>query len=147
LIRENVSEDKRLVKIAEYRGFEIYHLSELQTNLLGNLDSGNDRITIRGNTDYTLLLPLTSGQGTLERINNKIDSLDKDKESTLREIERLQSAIQRIETARKKTFRQEIDFKEKSQHFNELRIQLEGSEILSENSQNSNRILEEEYNL
>lgn len=137
IIRENVSEDKKLVKIAEYRGFGIYHLSEPQTNLLGNLDSGDERITIKGNTEYTLLLPLTSGQGTLERINNKIDSLSKDRESTAREIERLHSAIQRIEAERDKAFDKESEFQQKSHRFEELRAEL-GGEILVNNDEPEN---------
>lgn len=116
---------KKLVKIAEYRGFEIYHLSEPQTNLLGNLDSGDERITIKGNTEYTLLLPLTSGQGTLERISNKIDSFEKDKEKMVQEIERLQLAIQRIENGRDKAFSKEDEFQEKTKRFVELRNQLD----------------------
>ena len=132
LIRENISGEKKKVKIATFRGFEIYHISHDGTKLLGNLDDGSEEIKIQGNTEYTLRLPLTSGSGTLERINNKIDSLEKDKEASSQEISRLKSAIQRIEEERDKPFSKEEEYKEKVARFEELQGQVLGNKVVVE---------------
>ena len=141
LIRENLSEEKKKVKIASYRGFEIYRVSHDGTKLLGHLDDGSEEIKIQGNTEYTLILPLTSGLGTLERINNKIDSLEKDKEASSQEISRLKSAIQRIEEERGKPFVKEKTYKEKTARFEELQGQVLGFEVASKSESVEEKVL------
>lgn len=132
VIRENVSDTPEKIKIATYRGFEIYHVSHPQTNLLGALDDGGELIKIKGETEYTLKLPMTSGTGTLERLNNKIDSLVKDQEATKQEVNRLRATITRIENDREKPFSKEQVFYEKSERFETLRNMIETGEAEKE---------------
>ncbi|GAB2027860.1 SNF2-related protein [Lactovum odontotermitis] len=125
LIQGNHSGEIEQVKIAEYRGFDIYHFSKTQTNLLRSLENGGEMITLKGQSEYRLKLPLTSGQGTLERINHKIDSLSKDKETAEQELMQLQSAVKRVEESRDKPFSKEEEFQEKTRRYGELRSELE----------------------
>ncbi|MEG3287185.1 hypothetical protein RFK91_01160, partial [Streptococcus suis] len=78
LIRQNRSETKELRTLAHYRGFALKVTTRSLSEPIPEL------ITLRvvGDNQYSVSLDLKSPIGTLQRINNVIDDIEKDKETT-----------------------------------------------------------------
>ncbi len=78
LIRQNRSETKELRTLSHYRGFALKVTTRSLSEPIPEL------ITLRvvGDNQYSVSLDLKSPIGTLQRINNVIDDIEKDKETT-----------------------------------------------------------------
>lgn len=78
LIRQNRSETKELRTLAHYRGFSLKVTTRSMTEPVPEI------VTLRvvGDNQYSVSLDLKSPIGTLQRINNVIDDIEKDKETT-----------------------------------------------------------------
>lgn len=78
LIRQNRSETKELRTLAHYRGFALKVTTRSMTEPVPEL------VTLRvvGDNQYSVSLDLKSPIGILQRINNVIDDIEKDKETT-----------------------------------------------------------------
>ncbi|MFC4652444.1 helicase-related protein [Lactococcus nasutitermitis] len=124
LVTQNATEEVQLTKIAEYRGFEIFHQSHGRSSQGELFELGGEEFLFKGATSYHAQLTLTSLLGTLAKINHYLDKLRDDLYKTTQEIERIQTGITRIEQERKVPFPREKEFIEKKQRLQELRRQL-----------------------
>ncbi|CAM3130739.1 hypothetical protein GHI93_01030 [Lactococcus hircilactis] len=128
LITQHVTETPQQIKLAVFRGFEIYHISHGLTPEGQLFESENEQFLFRGQTDYHVQLSLTSMLGTLVKINNKLDKLFWDLDKTTQEIERIKAAIERLEAERSLPFPREEEFKMKTERLKELKGQLDHKE-------------------
>ncbi|HEL0595185.1 DEAD/DEAH box helicase family protein [Streptococcus equi] len=112
LIRQNRSETKELRTLAHYRGFALKVTTRSLSEPIPEL------ITLRvvGDNQYSVSLDLKSPIGTLQRINNVIDDIEKDKETTeaLAKTMRDKAAVAKEQVD--KTF-------SKEEHYQNLKVQ------------------------
>ncbi|AYG02068.1 SNF2-related protein [Lactococcus allomyrinae] len=106
--------------LGHYRGFELVH------QVASSTDNTNHDLILKGNAQYSVRVDVAAPTGILTRIDNKIDEgITRDRENTLNEIDRLQTAINKIEEAENAPYSKEEEYKEKSERYNDLKELLE----------------------
>lgn len=110
------TERKALTSLGHYRGFELVHQVGSST------DNTNHDLILKGNAQYSVRVDASAPTGILTRIDNKIDEgIVRDRENTLNEIDRLKTAINKIEEAENAPYPKEEEYKEKMEHYEELK--------------------------
>lgn len=110
------TERKALTSLGHYRGFELVHQVGSST------DNTNHDLILKGNAQYSVRVDASAPTGILTRIDNKIDEgIVSDRENTLNEIDRLKTAINKIEEAENAPYPKEEEYKEKMEHYEELK--------------------------
>lgn len=128
-ILQNVSVQEKLMKIGEYRGFDLLNHSSTQPQILSENEEVYGTVILRGEADYKVSLNLKAGRGSLIRLDNKIDDLYNDRDITEREITRLEGTIKGIESKRESVYPKEEIYQETRSRYQELREELEGKPL------------------
>lgn len=128
-ILQNVSVQEKLMKIGEYRGFDLLNHSSTQPRILSENEEVYGTVILRGEADYKVSLNLKAGRGSLIRLDNKIDDLYNDRDITEREITRLEGTIKGIESKRESVYPKEEIYQETRSRYHELREELEGKPL------------------
>lgn len=114
LLQDNVSEITEVRTIAQYRGFSLRAKtstpSEVNLNLFGSNSNPNITLMVVGQNQYSVHLDLASELGTIQRINNVIDSIEKDQEKTKNALSSLQEDQETAQEELTKTFGKEEDY-------------------------------------
>lgn len=128
-ILQNISVQEKLMKIGEYRGFDLLNHSSAQPRILSENEEVYGTVILRGEADYKVSLNLKAGRGSLIRLDNKIDDLYNDRDITEREITRLEGTIKGIESKRESVYPKEEIYQETRRRHQELREELEGKPL------------------
>lgn len=106
------------VSLGHYRGFELLH--SVTTS-----HEGMEDLILKGNAQYSVRVDTSAPTGILTRIDNKIDEgITRDYDNTLTEIDRLKTAIQKIQAEEDAPFPKEEEYLEKMAHYNDLQESL-----------------------
>ena len=115
----NASQRNNTVSLGHYRGFELLHV-------VAHSQEITEDIILKGNAQYSVRVDTSAPTGILIRIDNKIDEgIARDRENTLNEIDRLRTAINKIEEAENAPYPKEEEYKEKLERYNDLKGILE----------------------
>jgi SNF2 family DNA or RNA helicase len=116
LIRQNLSDDKRVTQLATYRGFEICHKTVTSNQ---DLNTGTHLI-LRGQTDYIVPIDLKSPMGIVTRIDNQLERLDKVYQACKEDLTLYKETITYLEKIQADTFPKETDYRNKIQEVDQL---------------------------
>lgn len=134
-LQSRVDKETTLIKIADYRGFEVLYVPKTERlTIIG--ESIDEKIILKNEAQYSLLVSPDKPLGIFSKIDNFFESgLTRDLLQTEEEVKRLNSSISGILKNQNMEFPKEEEYQHSKERLNDLRSELNPNQNVQEQEQ------------
>lgn len=134
-LQSRVDKETTLIKIADYRGFEVLYVPKIERlTIIG--ESIDEKIILKNEAQYSLLVSPDKPLGIFSKIDNFFESgLTRDLQQTEEEVKRLNSSISGIFKNQNMEFPKEEEYQHSKERLNDLRSELNPNQNVQEQEQ------------
>ena len=134
-LQSRVDKETTLIKIADYRGFEVLYVPKTESlTIIG--ESIDEKIILKNEAQYSLLVSPDKPLGIFSKIDNLFESgLTRDLLQTEEEVKRLESSITGILKNQNMEFPKEEEYQHSKERLNDLRSELNSNQNVQEQEQ------------
>lgn len=134
-LQSRVDKETTLIKIADYRGFEVLYVPKIERlTIIG--ESIDEKIILKNEAQYSLLVSPDKPLGIFSKIDNFFESgLTRDLQQTEEEVKRLSSSISGILKNQNMEFPKEEEYQHSKERLNDLRSELNPNQNVQEQEQ------------
>ena len=140
-LQSRVDKETTLIKIADYRGFEVLYVPKTERlTIIG--ESIDEKIILKNEAQYSLLVSPDKPLGIFSKIDNFFESgLTRDLLQTEEEVKRLNSSISGILKNQNMEFPKEEEYQHSKERLNDLRSELNPNQNVQEQEQEKSQEL------
>ena len=133
-LQSRVDKETTLIKIADYRGFEVLYVPKTDKLTIG--ESIDEKIILKNEAQYSLLISPDKPLGIFSKIDNLFESgLTRDLLQTEEEVKRLESSISGILKNQNMEFPKEEEYQHSKERLYDLRSELNPNQNVQEQEQ------------
>lgn len=134
-LQSRVDKETTLIKIADYRGFEVLYVPKTESlTIIG--EAIDEKIILKNEAQYSLLVSPDKPLGIFSKIDNLFESgLTRDLLQTEEEVKRLESSISGILKNQNMEFPKEEEYQHSKERLNDLRSELNPNPNVQEQEQ------------
>lgn len=134
-LQSRVDKETTLIKIADYRGFEVLYVPKTERlTIIG--EAIDEKIILKNEAQYSLLVSPDKPLGIFSKIDNLFESgLTRDLLQTEEEVKRLESSISGILKNQNMEFPKEEEYQHSKERLNDLRSELNSNQNVQEQEQ------------
>lgn len=134
-LQSRVDKETTLIKIADYRGFEVLYVPKTERLTITG-EAIDEKIILKNEAQYSLLVSPDKPLGIFSKIDNLFESgLTRDLLQTEEEVKRLESSISGILKNQNMEFPKEEEYQHSKERLNDLRSELNSNQNVQEQEQ------------